>query len=234
MLHVGEFLPRPSSRHSARPGLQFVPASDASLLVVVSDAISRTASARVIALFSALQAARAPFVVDLHPAYTSLLVEYDPAHADHARVQRLLERLLERVGPDATGHSENRSARTIEVPVRYGGADGPDLEGTAALAGMSPGEVIERHAAGRYLVAFLGFLPGFAYLLGLDEALAVPRLPTPRTCVPRGSVAIGGGQAAIYPCDSPGGWRLIGRTDAALAPGWAAPGDTVRFVPVSR
>jgi KipI family sensor histidine kinase inhibitor len=123
--------------------------------------------------------------------------------------------------------------------VRYGGEHGPDLQRVADHAGLSTTDVIARHAVAEYTVAMLGFAPGFPYLLGLDAALATPRLATPRTRVPAGSVAIGGAQTGLYPQASPGGWNLIGRTDRVLfdpqrdPPALLAPGDRVRFVPVA-
>jgi KipI family sensor histidine kinase inhibitor len=123
----------------------------------------------------------------------------------------------------------------VEIAVRYGGADGPDLERVAAHAGLSAGEVVARHAASDYTVAMLGFAPGFPYLLGLDAALHVPRRANPRTRVPAGSVAIGGAQTGIYPRELPGGWNLIGCTPLTLfdpcrdQPCLLAPGDRVRF-----
>jgi KipI family sensor histidine kinase inhibitor len=125
-----------------------------------------------------------------------------------------------------------RERRRVVVGVVY---DGPDLADVAALTGLSVDEVVARHTAGDYEVAFLGFTPGFPYLLGLDPALAVPRLDTPRTSVPAGSVGIGGDQTGVYPAATPGGWRLLGRTDMVLfdpardPAALLAPGDTVRF-----
>jgi KipI family sensor histidine kinase inhibitor len=185
--------------------------------------MSLDATRRVVAMHRAIQAARAPFIVDVHPAYTSLLVEFDVVTVDHARVERFVRRL--RIDDDAPG-----PPNVVEVPVIY---DGPDLDDVAAHAGMARDDVIRLHASGSYTVAFLGFLPGFAYLLGLPAALATPRRATPRATVPAGSVAIGGAQTAVYPAEGPGGWQLIGRTDKALTPGWALPGDVVRFMRTS-
>src|SRR5262249_57811716 len=104
------------------------------------------------------------------------------------------------------------SARAVEIPVCYGGEFGPDLEAVAALRDLEPSEVARLHAQSEYVVCFLGFTPGFAYLGGLPPALATPRLPAPRTRVPAGSVALGGAQTRGYPIDTPGGWGLFGRT----------------------
>lgn len=123
--------------------------------------------------------------------------------------------------------------KEVELKVVYGG---PDLADVAALAGVSPEEVVARHSGAGYVVGFLGFLPGFAYLLGGDELLQVPRLDEPRTDVPAGSVAVAGPYSGVYPRSSPGGWRLLGSTPAVMfdaarePPALLVPGDRVRFV----
>jgi KipI family sensor histidine kinase inhibitor len=125
-------------------------------------------------------------------------------------------------------------ARTVEIPVTY---DGVDLEEVAGLTGLTPDEVIAAHAGATYTAAFLGFAPGWAYLKGLDERLVVPRRASPRERVAAGTVAIAGPYSGVYPRDSPGGWRLLGHTDAVLfdpartEPALIAAGDLVRFVP---
>ena len=137
-------------------------------------------------------------------------------------------------------HAPDRRAqgRLVELPVQYGGAEGPDIEGVARHVGLSVEALIERHAAIEYTVYFLGFQPGFAYLGGLDPALATPRRKEPRLHVPAGSVGIGGEQTGVYPTASPGGWQLIGRTAEVLfdpnrdPPSLLEPGDRVRFVPI--
>jgi KipI family sensor histidine kinase inhibitor len=110
----------------------------------------------------------------------------------------------------------NQSANRVEILVHYGGQDGPDLPFVAAYHGLTPAQVIEKHAEPIYQVGMMGFMPGFAYLLGLDPALATPRLDTPRTHIPAGSVGIAGQQTGVYPLASPGGWRLIGRTRSGV------------------
>lgn len=125
--------------------------------------------------------------------------------------------------------------RMVEIPVVYGGSAGPDLDNVARHTGLSTREVIERHSSAEYVVYFLGFLPGFAYMGGLDASLATPRHTTPRVSIPAGSVGIGGEQTGIYPMASPGGWQLIGRTALQLfdpsqqPPTLLRPGDRVRF-----
>jgi KipI family sensor histidine kinase inhibitor len=131
--------------------------------------------------------------------------------------------------------TEEVRGRLVEVPVVYDGADLPEV---ARLTGLTEDEVVARHTAVEYLVAFLGFAPGFPYLVGLDPALHVPRRATPRTRVPAGSVGLAGAQTGIYPQPTPGGWQLLGRTDVVLfdadrdPPALLAAGDRLRFVPV--
>ena len=207
-----------------QPPIRIAAASDASLLVTFADEISREANEAVIALFRAVRRAEPVWLRNLHPAYTSLLIDFDLAVADHAEVEALVRaQKLEEV--------EMTPGKTVEVAVRYGGEGGPDLREVAAMHDLTPEQVIELHAGTSYRVAFLGFVPGFAYLMGLPEAIHTPRLPLPRTTVPIGSVGIAGAQTGVYPASTPGGWRLIGRTAKLLGPDWVEPGDEVRFVP---
>ena len=172
-------------------------------------------------------------VRNLHPAFASVLVDFDPRRRSHAEMEALIRERL--AGAHEGGVAE---ARLVEIPVSYGGADGPDLEDVARHTGLTAERVVELHAAADYLVYFVGFSPGFPYLGGMRAELATPRLPAPRTRVPAGSVAIGGAQTGVYPMESPGGWRLIGRTAlrlfdaAAERPALLRTGDRVRFVPV--
>lgn len=167
-------------------------------------------------------------LLDAIPGARTLLVVCDGA-LDRAALAADLAAAAQPVGPSP--------GRTVRVPVRYGGPWGPDLSDLARGRGISPEEFARRHAAGAYRVAFLGFAPGFGYCVGLAEGLAAPRLPTPRTRVPAGSVAIGTSYTGVYPAETPGGWRLIGRSglrffDPALdPPTLLLPGDTVVFHP---
>jgi KipI family sensor histidine kinase inhibitor len=171
-------------------------------------------------------------VVNLHPAYDSVLVVFDAVRCEHTRIAtELSARLAMLQSVDLP------PPKRIEIPVRYGGSDGPDLEDVAALLGLTPKHVIELHASAAYTVSFLGFSPGFAYLAGLPRELATPRLEAPRPRVPAGSVGIAGNQTAVYPSATPGGWRLIGRTSLEMFRVGREPvclvaiGDMVRFVP---
>ena len=209
-------------------------ASDRSLLVSFGAEITAEAHSRVARLTRSLEGLRG--ILNLHPAYVSVLVEFDPRLRHRGEIEALVrERCLESGLPDGTPAQQER---IVEIPVRYGGEYGPDLEDVARSAGLSPERAIELHASVGYLVHFLGFSPGFPYLGGLPPELATPRLAAPRKLVPAGSVAIGGSQAGIYPMDSPGGWRIVGRTPLRLFDADASPpallamGDRVRFVPI--
>jgi KipI family sensor histidine kinase inhibitor len=171
-------------------------------------------------------------LLDLVPAARTVLAVARPTAEGRACLDRLPS-IVDNAGA-ASGGTED--GPLVELPVTY---DGDDLADTAALLGMAPEELVRRHAAARYRVAFSGFAPGFGYLTGLPPELHVPRLPTPRTKVPAGAVGLAGEFCGVYPRESPGGWRLIGRTDAVL---WdaerdpaalLAPGTRVRFRPAS-
>ena len=207
------------------------PASDRSLLLSFGDEITFDAHLAVARLTRCLEGVRG--ILNLHPAYTSLLVDFDPRLRSHAQVEELvLERLASHSGEAPP------EPRHVEIPVRYGGAFGPDLSDVARHTGLTEARVVELHAAAEYLVYFVGFATCFPYLGGLPPELATPRLSSPRKHVPVGSIAIGGAQAGIYPLASPGGWRLIGRSRLKLFDPSASPppllrmGDRVRFVPL--
>jgi KipI family sensor histidine kinase inhibitor len=207
------------------------PASDRSLLVSFGEEISPAAHREVQRLTRALEGIRG--VLNLHPAFVSVLVDFDPRLRSHTEMEALI-----RGRHENAAEAEAAPARLVEIPVRYGGEFGPDLDEVARLHGMSRERVIELHAASEYEVWFVGFSTSFPYLGGLPPELATPRLAAPRKSVPAGSVAIGGSQAGVYPMASPGGWRIIGRTSLRLFDPQAVPppvlgmGDRVRFRPV--
>jgi len=207
------------------------PASDRSLLFSFGDEISFDAHVAVARLTRCMEGVRG--ILNLHPAYTSVLVDFDPCLRSHAEVESLV---LERMAGDR--EQAPPEPRHLEIPVRYGGEFGPDLADVARHTGLTEARVVELHTAAEYVVYFVGFSTCFPYLGGLPPELATPRLSAPRKHVPVGSVAIGGAQAGIYPLASPGGWRLIGRTDLQLFDLLATPppllrmGDRVRFIPV--
>ncbi len=208
------------------------PGSDRSLFISFGDEISLETHLAVARLTRCLEGVRG--ILNLHPAYTSVLVDFDPRLRSHAEVEALVRERVE-----TYQHQSPPEPRHLEIPVRYGGEFGPDLADVARHAGLSEARVVELHSSAEYLVYFVGFSTCFPYLGGLPPELATPRLAAPRRHVPVGSVAIGGAQAGIYPLASPGGWRLIGRTSVTLFDPAASPppllrmGDRVRFT-VSR
>ncbi len=209
---------------------RIVDASDRALLVVFDDEIGREAGENVRRLYDWLRREPPPGLVDLHPAYASLLITYDPLREDpHALTAELTRRACGLAG------RPEPAPRSFVVPVRYGGAFGPDLEDVARVTGLTADAVVAAHSGPVYQVQFIGFSPGFPYLAGLPVELHTPRRESPRKSVPAGSVAIAGGQAGIYPVRSPGGWNVIGRTELVLFDGeqdagaTLSPGDLIRF-----
>ncbi len=214
------------------PEMRILPASDRSLVVSVGNEISAECHHRVVALTRAFETEPIPGVLNIHPAYCSVLVVFDPLRTEHSKVESAIRNLLPAkidIEPAA-----------LEIPVCYGGEFGPDLEELAARHDLSPKQAIELHASAQYTVYFIGFVPGFTYLGGLPEKLATPRLDTPRRRVPAGSVGIAGAQTGVYPVSTPGGWRIIGRTPLELFRIGRQPlslvqiGDHVRFTPIPR
>ncbi len=190
-----------------------LPFGDDAVLADLREPAGIRAARRAQALGRAIEALRAtePGLGAPVPGDASVLVPFDPAAMDAASVTALLAPLVAALPEDP---APPPAAREHVITVRYGGEDGPDLAGVAATAGLSAGDVIDLHAGTAYEVLFLGFAPGFAYLGELPDRLALPRLATPRTRVPAGSVAIAARLTAAYPAASPGGWHLLGRTDA--------------------
>ncbi|HEY7064414.1 MAG TPA: 5-oxoprolinase subunit PxpB [Chloroflexota bacterium] len=209
-----------------------MPAGDAALLVVLGEAIDPRLNARVHALAAAL--AGQPGIVDLAPAYGSLLVAYDPAASGYAAIEARVRAAL-----TALPTRPALPGRRRRLPVAYGGEYGPDVPAVAARLGLDEAAVVHLHAEPVYRVYMLGFAPGYSYLGELPAALELPRLSTPRAHVPAGSVAIAGRQTGVYSVATPGGWHLLGRTPVRLfdaerdPPGYLAPGDRVRFVPIT-
>lgn len=198
---------------------RILPYGDHALLVELDDLDA------VLALFRGLDASRPDGVVELVPAARTIAVVVDP------RILPLSAAAgwLERTAPLAAADVEER---LVELEVVY---DGEDLDEVASLTGLTPAEVVAAHTGAEWRVAFGGFAPGFAYLVTDGEALTVPRRATPRTAVPAGSVGLAGAFSGVYPRSSPGGWQLIGRTDAVLwdetadPPALLRPGTVVRF-----
>jgi KipI family sensor histidine kinase inhibitor len=212
---------------------RFLPAGDSVLVAEYGDRIDETINAHIHLVSQALDRRRPAGVVEVVPTYRSIAIHLDPLRTDRAALQALVRH----IDADVAAYPPP-IPRTVEIPVVYGGEYGPDLADVATHAGLSAADVVAIHAAGTYRVYMMGFTPGFPYLGGLSPRIATPRLPSPRTHVPAGSVGIAGPQTGIYPTASPGGWRLIGRTPLPLfdqtqdPPTLVDAGDTVRFVPV--
>lgn len=210
---------------------EIVPLGDSTLLVRLGEEIDLAVNRRVHALASLIHASSLEGVIETVPAYTTVVIHYDPVLLPFAEIHWWALMKLEQLQDAKIG-----IRRQIEVPVRYGGEYGIDLEFVARYHARSVDDVIRIHTAGTYTVYMMGFTPGFPYMGKLDDAIVTPRLETPRTRVPAGTVAIGGSQTGIYPIDSPGGWRLIGHTPLRLFDAEAedpflfSPGDEVRFV----
>lgn len=207
---------------------------DTMLLVELEHVIDPATNQRIIALAERLRARLGRGVRDIVPAYCSLGIHFDPLTTDLAALQAAIEHESGRDGA-AAGTSERS---VVEIGVHYGGDHGPDLMAVAEWAKCSAEEVVERHASRTYRVYMLGFVPGFSYMGRVDARIAAPRRRVPRERVPAGSVGIAGEQTGIYPIATPGGWQLIGRTDAVMfdaarpQPSLLQPGDEVRFVPI--
>ena len=205
-------------------------AGDSALLLELDPVIDVQVNARAIAIAASVRDDVVSGVRDVVSTYRSVAVYFDPLIADIRDVHASVERAMESSVAPLDG-------RTFEISVEYGGQWGPDLADVAAVAGLSPAAVIERHAGRDYRVFMLGFLPGFAYLGSVDPAIALPRRASPRERVRAGSVGIAGAQTAVYPVDSPGGWQIVGHTLTRMfdADQWPAallsPGDVVRFQP---
>ncbi len=225
-------------RPDTRPDRRFERLADDAWLIAfdapLASILDPETNARVHALAARIRAAAPDWLRDLVPAYATLAVFFDLDTIDAESARDWLR--MQCIGDLADAQAS--ASRAIEIPVRYGGAFGEDLDAAAAELGIAADTLISRHGGPLYTVAMIGFAPGFPYLSGLDPSLALPRLGTPRTRVPAGSVAIGGAQTGIYPRESPGGWRLLGRTPLRLfdpqraSPSLLAPGDRVRFVAI--
>lgn len=209
------------------------PIGDTGVTVVFGNAISSQVNGRVLALEEKLRGREGEGIVETVPAFSSLLVYYDPLILEYENVIHMIDALVdERDGTDSV------RGKTVEIPVCYGSEYGMDLGFVAEHSGLSEDEVIRIHSGRDYRIYMVGFLPGFPYLGGLDERLYTPRLSNPRMRIPAGSVGIGGEQTGIYPLDSPGGWRLIGRTPLKLYDPLQEgemlfqAGDSIRFIPV--
>ena len=215
--------------------MRFCVASDQATLVYLGEEIGLPAHERVLRLLRLLQKDPPDWLRNLQPAYTSLMVTFDPGKIDQGNVEVVLRQFEQRAKT-----TRRPKPHTVEIPVCYGEEFGPDLEDVANLHALQPREVVTLHTSRSYHAYFLGFAPGFAYLGQLPKEIAMPRLEIPRKNVPPGSVGIAGRQTAVYPYATPGGWRLIGRTPVSMFRADRQPmaaisiGDKVNFRAISR
>lgn len=208
-----------------------LPLGDSALIVQVGDEIDSTVNRRVHALAALIHVAPLRGLIETVPAYRTLLIHYDPLILTEDEIRKWVRAKLDQVEDIHV-----KKPRRLEIPVRYGGEYGIDLEFVADYHHLRVEDVIRIHTVKMYTIYMMGFVPGFPYMGKLDDAIVTPRLETPRTHVPAGTVAIAGSQTGIYPLHSPGGWRLIGHTSLRLfdpeanSPFLFTPGDEVRFI----
>ena len=209
------------------------PSGDGGLLIKFGNVISEEINKAVIQASNCIREARISGILELIPTYTDLLVLYDPVVISYGDLIHQIKNLRE----SHTEEAQNREV--VRIPVCYGGPYGEDLGEVARINGLTPEEVIEIHSSVDYLIYMLGFTPGFPYLGGMSERIEAPRLEIPRERIPAGSVGIAGKQTGIYPLESPGGWRIIGRTPLVLFDPHRQPsillkaGQFIRFVPIN-
>jgi KipI family sensor histidine kinase inhibitor len=207
---------------------------DCALVVEFGNSIQEDVNQKVINFTRILKLQPIAGIIEVVPTYRSVFIQYDPRVILYRDLKGKVGKLLQQ--PLSQGSHSQRTV--VEIPVCYGGDYGPDLKDVAEYASMSTEEVVALHSSKDYIIYMLGFLPGFPYLGGLDDRLHIPRLAKPRVRIPAGSIAIGGAQTGIYPLDSPGGWRIIGRTPLDIydpkreKPILYQAGDCIRFVPV--
>lgn len=214
--------------------VRFLPAGDTAVVVEFGDVICRQINRKVRSFCSRLARANLEGFVEAVPTYRSALVYYNPSILDWDQVIEKLQSLLDVLETDEPG-----PRRVTVIPTAYGGEFGPDLDFVASFTGLTPDEVVRIHTSRTYFVYMMGFIPGYPYMGGMDERIAAPRLGTPRLRTPAGSVGIAGSQTGIYPLETPGGWRIIGRTPLVLfdpereEPSLLQAGSYVRFKSIS-
>jgi KipI family sensor histidine kinase inhibitor len=214
--------------------VRYLTAGDTALVMEFGTAIDESVNRQVKRVYDALRARPVKGIFEAVPTFRSLLIYYNPCQISYEKLVKKLKKLEQSSSGILTA-----SKKIIHIPVLYGGEYGEDIADVAAYTKLTEQQIISLHSEKEYLIYMLGFLPGFAYLGGLDPRLHTPRLKNPRTKIPQGSVGIGGEQTGIYPLASPGGWRLIGRTPlkpydpARKEPFLYQAGDYIKFDPVT-
>ncbi len=210
------------------------PVGDSAILISFGDVICPTINRKIQHVIETIHDMKDPAIYELIPAYTSLMIQYDALAYSYTELKSKLEPVLS-INIDI---SEEDRVTVVEIPTLYGGDYGPDLSSVASYHNMSEHDVIKIHSGTDYLVYMLGFIPGFAYLGGMNPCIATPRLQAPRQSIPAGSVGIAGEQTGIYPSQSPGGWQIIGRTPVVMydlereSPSLLSAGQYVRYIPI--
>ena len=213
---------------------QFIFASDRSILVKFGHEISEEFHQRVFTFTDFVLTNRIKSVVNIHPAYSSVLFTLD-LNGDINEILSLIKKSWE-----ASAQTDIPEMRQVKIPVLYGGELGEDMDRVSQHTGLNQSEIIQCHEGGLYKVYFTGFLPGFPYIGGMDPSLSTPRLTTPRKQVPAGTIGIAAEQTGIYPLSSPGGWNLIGQTPIKIFD-WHQPtdlrlrmGDSIKFISITK
>lgn len=212
---------------------KILPVGDRAILVEFGDEISVECNTKVLSLYASINTEDYPYIVSTIPTYRSLLIKYNPLEVNYNNLLKMIEENLK------TQKAVDIKPKVVEIPVKYGEDYGPDIDFVAEHNNLSVEEVINIHTDTFYRIYMIGFTMGFAYLGGMDERIETPRLERPRTKIPSGSVGIAGKQTGIYPIESPGGWRLIGKTPVKLydpyreKPILLEPGNYIKFVKIT-
>ena len=190
---------------------KYFPSGDRGIMIEVGREISEDINRRIRQMVYCIRNRSIEGIVEIIPAYNTLLIIYNPIRNTYEELIEQLQKAWETMNEIQLPDQE-----VIHIPVLYGGIYGPDIDDVAAYNGLTSREIIDIHYGRDYLVYMLGFTPGFPYLGGMSERIATPRLDSPRERIPGGAVGIAGSQTGIYPIESPGGWRIIGRTPIRL------------------
>jgi len=214
--------------------IKYLPAGDKAVVMEFGNEISKKINAKIRNLVKAADEAKIEGIEEILPTYRSVQIMYDPLKIEYSELVNKLEMLSSK-----TVEGQKEKIKIIEIPTLYGGEYGPDINFVAEHNKLTTDDVIKIHTGTDYLVYMLGFTPGFSYLGGMSESIATPRLASPRTKIPAGSVGIAGSQTGMYPSETPGGWQLIGRTPVKLydskkePPVLLSAGDYVRYVSIT-